>query len=463
MHARWRFGMLAHPKPLRNEYTRFFTSCQDAKFPYICPMKLELFIARRVAASGQQSFSRVIIRLAVIAIALCVAVMILATALITGFKHQISDKIFGFWGHIHITSSDITGTMLEQTPISIKQEFYPELHLPKGIENLHRPSGKWKKTTQGGIRHIQVFALKPGIIKTKNELEGIILKGVGRDFDWSFMEHYLKEGERLTLPDSAASSDILISRQTANRLGLQTGDKLIVHFVQHGKQLRRAFRVKGIFKTGLEEYDKQFALVDIRKIQQLEGWAPDQVGGFEVFVENLSQLDAIANYIYSELLPPDLYAETIREKFPQIFEWLSLQDINEVVILTLMLIVGIINMITALLILILERTRMIGILKAMGSTDWSIRKIFLYYAGHIILWGLFWGNLVGLGLGLAQQRFGLVKLSEESYYLATAPIEFNLFSILGINLLTLLITLLFLIIPSYLVTRISPVQAIRFE
>ncbi len=436
-------------------------------------MKVEYFIASRVAASGQQSFSRVIIRLAVLAIALCTAVMILATALITGFKHQISNKIFGFWGHIHITSNDISGTMLEQVPISIKQGFYPEWHWPgneipsfsqEGLPHF-LPFGKWKPSfsEKNPIRHIQVFALKPGIIKTKDELEGIILKGVGRDFDWSFMEQYLKEGQRLTLADSAASSGILISLQTAKRLGLKIGDKLIVHFVQKGKQLRRAFRVKGIFKTGLEEYDKQFALVDIRKIQQLQGWAPEQVGGFEIFVSDLSQLNAIADFIYREMLPPDLYAETIREKFPQIFEWLSLQDINEVVILSLMLTVGIINMITALLILILERTRMIGMLKAMGSTDWSIRKIFLYYAGHIITKGLFWGNLTGLGLGWLQQRFGFIRLSEESYYLATAPIEFKLGAILGINLLTLVITLLFLIIPSYLITRISPVQAIRFD
>ncbi len=438
---------------------------------FFVAVKVEYFIASRVAASGQQSFSRVIIRLAVIAIALCTAVMILATALITGFKHQISEKIFGFWGHIHITSNDINGTMLEQVPISAKQDFYPKLQnlkkkdLPSSTEGPGSllPFGKWKTSEENLIRHIQVFALKPGIIKTKNELEGIVLKGVGRDFDWAFMQQYLKEGQRLTLPDSAASPDILISRQTAQRLELKTGDKLIVHFVQRGKQLRRAFRVKGIFKTGLEEYDKQFALVDIRKIQQLQGWAPDQVGGFEIFVNDLSQLEAIADFIYREWLPPDLYAETIREKFPQIFEWLSLQDINEVVILSLMLTVGIINMITALLILILERTRMIGILKAMGSTNWSIRKVFLYYAAHIITKGLFWGNLIGLGLGWLQQKFGFVKLSEESYYLATAPIEFHLSALLGINLLSLIVTLLFLIIPSYLITRISPVQAIRFD
>ena len=434
-------------------------------------MPFEYFIASRVAASGQQSFSRVIIRLAVIAIALCTAVMILATALISGFKHQISEKMFGFWGHIHITSADVSGTMLEQAPVSIRQDFYPDLQLPEKLGYYEErrflgfplPFGKREKELTGRIEHIQVFALKPGIIKTKDELEGIILKGIGPDFRWDFMDQYLKEGERLELSDSTASSGILISEQTAKRLHLKTGDKLIVHFVKHGKQLKRAFRVKGLFRTGLEEYDKQFALVDIRKIRQLQGWEPDQVGGFEVFVDDLSDLEMIANYIYGEVLPPDLYAETIREKFPQIFEWLSLQDINEVVILTLMLVVGIINMITALLILILERTRMIGILKAMGSTDWSIRKIFLYYAGYIIVLGLFWGNLIGLGLGWLQQRFGLIRLSEESYYLSTAPIEFNFAAILGINLLTLAVTLLFLIIPSYLVTRITPVQAIRFE
>ena len=221
--------------------------------------------------------------------------------------------------------------------------------------------------------------------------------------------------------------------------------------------------MKGIYKTGLEEYDRLFALADIRQVQRLLGWSENEVGGFEVFIDDIDDLTAITDYIYFQVLPNNLYAETIREKFSEIFDWLDLQDINEGVILTLMVLVAIINMMTALLILILERTNMIGTLKALGASNWGIRKIFLYYAGYIIVMGLFWGNLIAVTLGLLQERFGFIRLSEENYYLSVAPVELNLWSILLVNAGTLLVILIFLILPSYLVTRISPVKAIRFN
>ena len=259
------------------------------------------------------------------------------------------------------------------------------------------------------------------------------------------------------------SSDILISQQTASRLRIDTGDSFIVHFIQKGDQLKRRFTVSGIYKTGLEEYDKVFALVDIRQVQRLLGWEADEVGGFEVFLDDLADLPVLTEYLYYEKLPNNLYAETIREKLPEIFEWLELQNINEVVILSLMIVVAIINMITALLILILERTNMVGTLKALGGTNWAIRKVFLYYAAYIVLVGLFWGNLMGIGLCLMQEQFGLIRLSEENYYLTVAPIQLQWWSILIINVGTLIITLVFLILPSYLVSSISPVKAIRFN
>ncbi|MBR9923061.1 MAG: ABC transporter permease [Bacteroidetes bacterium] len=430
----------------------------------------EYFLARKVAASGQQSFSRLIIRIAIVAIALSVSVMIVATALIAGFKNEISDKIFGFWGHVHITDTNLSSSFLEAAPIDRNQDFYPFLDTIKQVQYtapatfMGRETDRFKTyTTEGGIGHIQVFALKAGIIQTKKAIEGIILKGVDRDFNWEFLQRYLVEGEPLNLPDSSASDEILVSRQTADRLELAVGDRFIVHFVEQNEQLRRAFTVSGIYKTGLEEYDSKFALVDIRKIQQLLKWTEDQVGGFEVFIDDIDDLGFLTEYIYLERLPPELYAESIREKFPNIFEWLELQDINEVVILALMLVVGIINMITALMILILERTNMIGTLKALGSTNWSIRRIFLYYAGYIILLGLFWGNLIGLGLCWLQDRFEFIKLSEADYYLAVAPVDVNFWLVLLLNILTLVVTLLFLIVPSWLVTRINPVRAIRFK
>jgi len=434
-------------------------------------MNFPFFVARKVAASGQRSFSRLIIRIAIVAVALSVSVMIVATALIAGFKNEISEKIFGFWGHIHITEANVNRTLLDVYPADMEQEFYPglgslgriEYYKPFRLFGRDFPSLQTTRKTHGGVRHIQVFALMPGIIESKNAIEGIILKGVSDDFDWEFLDKYLLEGTRLELPDTTAGDGILISRQTADRLNLKTGDRFIVYFVENNQQLRRAFRIQGIYKTGLEEYDRRFALVDIRKIQQLLGWEEGQVAGFEVFVNDIRDLEVLSEYIYVEKLPGNMYAETIREKFPSIFEWLTLQDINERVILALMLIVGIINMVTALLILILERTNMIGILKAMGQRDWGIRKIFLYYGMFILSLGLFWGNLIGIGLCLVQKFFEVITLSEADYYLSVAPVDLNPLTILGLNLLTMAVTLVFLLLPSYLVSRIRPVQAIRFK
>lgn len=428
----------------------------------------EFFIARKVVRQGEHSFARLIIRIAVIAVALSTAVMICAVALIAGFKKEISGKIFGFWGHIHITDTELYQSLLEIQPIDKNQPFYPSLDTIRSVRypKVTRFMGVEREQmaqTNGGIRHIQVFALKPGIIKAKDEIEGIILKGVGDDFDWEFLNTYLVAGKPLELSDSTASEGILISRQTADRLKVDVGDRFRVHFVEKGDQIKRSFEVVGIFKTGLEEYDSKFALVDIRKIQQLLGWEANMVGGFEVFIDDIQDLDQIAEHIYYQVLPPQLYAETIRQKLPQIFEWLALQDINEIVILALMVIVAVINMVTALLILILERTYMIGTLKSLGASNWSIRKIFLIYAATIIGKGLLWGNALGLGLCLAQKYGKFIKLSEANYYLSYAPIHLNLGSILLLNMGALILILIFLVVPSYLVTRISPIRAIRFK
>ena len=429
----------------------------------------EFFIAQKVIRQGEHAFARLIIRIAVVAVALSAAVMICAVALIAGFKKEISGKIFGFWGHIHITDTELHQSLLEVSPISIDQPFYPSLDTIRSVAYEAPPAFPWQKgsvswaRTHGGVRHIQVFALKPGIIKSQDEMEGIVLKGVGKDFDWGFLNAYLTEGKPLRYEKDAPGDGILISRQTADRLKVGVGDKFRVHFVEKGNQIKRGFEVVGIFKTGLEEYDSKFALVDIRKIQQLLGWDESQVGGFEVFVEDIRDLDAIAEHIYYQALPPDLYAETIRQKLPQIFEWLALQDINEIVILVLMVLVAVINMVTALLILILERTYMIGTLKSLGATNWGIRKIFLIYAAHIIAKGLLWGNIIGIGLCMAQKYGRFIRLSEENYYLSYAPVQIEPGGILLLNAGALLIILLFLVFPSYLVARVSPIKAIRFK
>ncbi|MFN0013372.1 MAG: ABC transporter permease [Saprospiraceae bacterium] len=432
-------------------------------------MNLPFFIARRIAFSGKKNFSRFIIRIATAAVALSVAVMVTTTAFISGFKSEISRKIFEFWGHIHISDTALS-LSFEPVPIDRDQVFYPSLDTVRGVEYpapetvLGLGTGReTTKRTHGGVRHIQAFAHKPGIIRTKTAMEGILLKGIGTDFDWSNLQPYLLEGQPIAFNDTAPSRDIILSRQTADRLQVGTGDKFVVHFVKGNDQLRRMFRVSGIYKTGLEEYDRKFALCDIRMVQDLLGWPPNQVAGFEVWLDDIRDLEPLTEYIYDDVLPPELLCVSIREKFPAIFEWLQLQDYNEVVILVLMLAVAIVNMITALLVLVLERTTMIGILKALGETTGRIRQVFLYHAAVITLSGMFWGNLLGVGFCYLQDRYKFITLNEADYYLAYAPVHLNWLPLLVINLGTLAITLVFLLLPSYVVSRLSPVRAIQFK
>ncbi len=432
-------------------------------------MNLPFFIARRIAFSGGKNFSRIIIRIAIVAVALSVAVMIAATALIAGFKSEISRKIFEFWGHLHI-SDTVYSLSFEPTPIEKKQDFYPSLDTVGSISYTEpqtilgfETGREVERRSRGGIRHIQVFAHKPGIIRTKTAMEGILLKGIGKDFDWANLTPYLLEGRPVSMSDSTASRDIIISRQTADRLQVGVGDKFIVYFVKEGEQLRRRFEVCGIYKTGLEEYDRKFAICDIREVQSLLGWTENQVAGFEIWIDDLRDLDLYNDYIYHEVLPPDLLCVSIRSKFPSIFEWLQLQDLNEFVILGLMLAVAIVNMVTALLVLVLERTTMIGILKSLGETNRRIRRIFLYYAAVITLTGMFWGNLIGLGFCFLQDKFHLIRLNEADYYLAYAPVKVNWLAVVGVNVGTLAVTLLFLILPSFVVSKIAPVRAIQFK
>ena len=433
-------------------------------------MNLPLFIARRIAFSGKRSFSSIIIRIAIVAVALSVAVMITASALIAGFKTEISRKIFEFWGHIHVSSVITDSPSADATPVADTLSFLKELAATGPITYsepefiLGYETGREKeKTTRGGIRHVQKFALKPGIIRSKTAMEGIVLKGVDKDFDWENLAPYLEAGTPPNLSDTSASQDILISRQTADRLQVDVSDKFIVHFVKEGQQAKRLFKICGIYKTGLEEYDRKFALCDLRQVQELLNWEPNQVAGFEIWLDDIRDLDVFNQYIYDDIIPPDLVSASIREKFPAIFEWLQLQDMNEVVILGLMLAVAIINMITALLVLVLERSNMIGILKALGEKNTRIRQIFLYQAAVITLNGMFWGNLIGLTICFLQKKFHFIRLNEADYYLAYAPVRVEWLSLLYINVGTLLITLLFLLIPSFAVSKVAPVKAIRFR
>ncbi|HFC00709.1 MAG TPA: ABC transporter permease, partial [Phaeodactylibacter sp.] len=263
-------------------------------------MNLEYFLATRVAQSGKQSFSRLIIRIAILAIALSITVMIVATALIRGFKHEISNKIFGFWGHVHIPDTSTANLTNEEAPVDINQDFYPSMDTIRQVKYLaykkilgHQLDKKVEKMTNGGIRHIQVYANRPGIIKTKKEIEGIIVKGIGKDFDWQYLNQFLQKGRPLNLTDSTMSREIIISELTANRLNLKIGDSFTIYFVKKGSQAPRKFKLVGIYRTGLAEYDKVIALVDIRQVQHLRGWSENQVGGFEVFLDDIDDMEVL--------------------------------------------------------------------------------------------------------------------------------------------------------------------------
>lgn len=433
-------------------------------------MNIEHFIARRIAMTRSGTFTRVIVRIAIAAIAVSLTVMILTTAIIAGFKSEITDKIFGFWGHIHITDSNVNRTF-ELVPVSKDARYYDQIRDIRYIEYQEEVKvggipieGKVRdKVTLGGVRGVYPYTILPGLLSNRKNFHGVLIKGVDSRYDWGRMKKYIREGSIPGYSPDSASSDLLVSKNIADKMKLSTGDKVILSFIRDNEQIKRRFRICGIYNTGLEEYDKRFCIADLAKVQEILKWKPDEVQGMEVELDDMRDLGIISEYIYYEILPQNLYAETIRSKFPSIFEWLGLQDINEKIILQLMIVVAIINMVTVLLILILERTQMIGVLKSLGMSNWRVRKIFLWNAGYIIFYGLLTGNIMGLALAGLQKKFGFIKLDEANYYLDTAPMEINWWTVSLLNAGTLAITLVALILPTLLVTRITPVRALRFE
>jgi lipoprotein-releasing system permease protein len=373
------------------------------------------------------------------------SVMIISVAIVTGFQQQVREKVIGFGSHIQISGFEMN-TSQEAKPVTTDQWFYPSLD------------------SIDGIRHIQVYANKAGIIKTDEHIQGVVLKGIGSDFDWEYFKNKIVDGQVLVVSDSAKSNDIIISKSLATLLKLNVKDPLRMYFINNDElQPRgRKFNICGIYETGLEEFDRMYIIGDISHIRKLNNWQNNEIGGFEVMLNDFNDIDKMAETIYS-LVGYDLKSQSIKELYPQIFEWLSLHDMNVIIIIALMVIVAGITMISTLLILILEKTNMIGILKAMGSKNKSIRKIFLYNAIYIIGIGLLWGNIVALGLSWVQLEFGIFKLNQESYYVSEVPINFNLLHYLIINTGTLVVCTLMLIIPTFIITKISPVRAIRFS
>lgn len=411
-------------------------------------LNLEYFIAKRLFNSKEHksSISAPIIKIAIAAVAIGMIMMIISIATGIGLQQKIRQKIAAFNGHINITSYTGNQSDVSTTPISTNQKFYPTF---KGID---------------GITHIQVVASKAGMIRTETAFEGIVYKGVGKEYNWKNIQEYLIEG-RIPNFKGELNNEIIISQYLAERLNLKLGQSFNTFFMREeidAMPKARRFKIVGIYNSGFQEFDSSFILGDIRHLQMINRWKPDQVGAFEVFVDDFSAIKEKTDEVYDEI-PSTLNAQPITEKFYYIFEWLQLFDFNIVVILIIMIIVATINMVVALLVLILERTQMIGILKSMGTNNWSIRKIFLYNAFYLIIRGLFWGNLIGIGLLVLQKQFEIIKLNPESYYVNVAPVDINLLYIAALNIGTVLVCLLVLLIPSYIITKISPAKTIRFE
>ena len=411
-------------------------------------MNLEYFIAKRLitAKDYKSSISAPIIKIAISAIAIGMIMMIVSVATGIGLQQKIREKVSAFNGHISISNYDNNQSEVTLVPISKKQDFYP------------------KFASVPGINHIQAIATKAGIIRTETAFEGIILKGVGKDYQWANIKEYLISGK---LPDFSKdlNQEVLISQFLANRLNLKVGDSFNTFFIKESQNKLpniRRFKITGIFNSGFQEFDATYVIGDIRHLQRINKWNSNEVGAFEVFVNDFNNIKTTGEQVY-EQTASTLDTKTIIEKYSYIFEWLQLFDFNIIIILVVMILVATINMVVALLVLILERTQMIGILKALGADNWSVRKIFLYNAFYLIVRGLFWGNLIGISLLLIQQHFGIIKLNPENYYVNQAPVYLNWGYILLLNLLTVTVCFLVLLIPSYIITKISPVKAIRFD
>ncbi|NCD67929.1 ABC transporter permease [Mucilaginibacter agri] len=406
-------------------------------------MSFSSFIAGRISFKSKRTFSKLIVRIAIIGIMLGLSVMILSVAIVKGFKQEIKERIRGFSGDIQVIKFD-NNNSYENSPFSNDREFLG--HAQQSFN----------------IARVMPFASKPGIIKANDEIEGVVLKGVDKTYDWHFMKSVLEQGNVIDFTDSVkATKQILISRYIADRVKLKVGDDIIMYFVQEPLRFRK-FTIKGIFNTGVDEVDKTYVIGDLSLIRRLNNWNADDVGGFEIRVKDFELLDP-ASTALNDILPPKLRSYTINETYPTIFEWLQLLDVNAQVMLVLMLAVAVINMISALLIMILERTSMIGMLKAFGATNWAIQRIFLYNACYLIGLGLLLGNALGLGFAWFQSSTHFLKLDQASYYMRFVPISLNITDVLLLNGGTLLICLLVLIVPSMLVSRISPVKAIRFK
>jgi len=411
-------------------------------------VNFEYFIARRIIAAKEykNSISAPIIKIAIAAIAIGMVMMLISIGTGVGLQKKLHEKIAAFHGDILISNYDTNYSNDSQTPISVNQPFYP----------------KFESVPE--ISHIQPIALKGGIIRTEKDFEGVVVKGVDSNYNWEYFESFLVEGKIPNFKD-ALNDEILISEYLANRLQFEIGDKVVTYFIDASTKKEpksRGFTIVGIYNSGFQEFDAQYLIADLRHIQRVNKWTPAEVGAFELFVTDFKNINAIGEAVYNET-DSDLDTQTIRDKYYSIFEWLDLFDFNIALIIGIMILVAGINMITALLVLILERTHMIGILKALGSSTKSLQKIFLYNAMYLITIGLIWGNTIGLGLLFIQKYFKVFPLDPDTYYVTEAPVSVSIFHVVALNIGTFTLCVVMLLIPSVIISKIAPIKAIRFQ
>jgi lipoprotein-releasing system permease protein len=413
-------------------------------------LNFSAYIAKRITFNNKKKkLSESVLKIAVSVVALGMAVMIITVSVVGGFKHEIYKKLIGFQSHITIKNRDINNTF-ESEPVSANQVFYPSLE------------------KESGISHIQRFATKLGIVKAETEVHGVVLKGAGKDYDWSFLKTHLTEGKIPDVLSESKTKDLLISQKTADILNYKTGDKVFIYFIQNPPKARD-FIISGIYDTGMEEYDKAGVFCDIRHIQKINDWDENQVSGFEVFIDNfddLNNMTQLVEGIVSGIIAEDgsmLQVSNFMKDNSFFVQWLKLSDMNVQVILLLMIFVAVLSMIAAMLTIILERTNMIGILKALGANNYSVIRIFIYNGSILILKGMFYGNLFGLIILMIQKFYKLIPLDSKLYYVDSVPVEFNVLNIVLLNAGVFIISALFLIFPAILAAKINPVKTINFK